>query len=76
MPHISLKLYPGRTEEMKANLAKAVQKALVEESGCWKESDVSVSVEEIGPDTFEKDVKASFQKEQLALDSDYINFRD
>ena len=32
MPHISVKLYPGKSEEMKENLAKAVRKALAEES--------------------------------------------
>ena len=34
MPHISVKLYPGKSEEMKENLAKAVRKALAEESRC------------------------------------------
>ena len=30
MPHINIKLYPGKSEEMKERLAKAVRKAMVE----------------------------------------------
>ena len=36
MPHINVKLYAGKSEEMKEKLAKAVRKALAEESGVWK----------------------------------------
>ena len=75
MPHLNLKLYPGRTEEMKENLARAIRKALAEESGVWSEDDISVSVEEIGPDDFEAATKASFKEEELLFDSKYINFK-
>lgn len=74
MPHINLKLYPGRSPEMKENLAKAIRKALAEESGVWQTDDISVSVEEIPADEFEAKAKASFEKEELLLDSKYINF--
>ena len=63
MPHISVKLYPGKSEEMKENLAKAVRKALAEESGVWS------------PDKFEAETKASFKKDELLIDSKYINFK-
>ena len=63
MPHISVKLYPGKSEEMKENLAKAVRKALAEESGVWSPDDISVSMEEIAPDKFEAETKASFKKD-------------
>lgn len=75
MPHINVKLYAGKSEEIKEKLAKAVRKALAEESGVWKESDISVSMEEYSPEEFEAATKASFQKEQLVFDSDYINFK-
>ena len=75
MPHLNLKLYPGRTPEMKENLAKAVRKALAEESGVWQEDDISVSVEEIAPEKFEETAKSSFKEEELLLDSKYINFK-
>ena len=75
MPHLNLKLYPGRTPEMKENLAKAIRKALAEESGVWQPDDISVSVEEIPAEEFEAKAKASFKKEELLLDSKYINFK-
>ena len=75
MPHLNLKLYPGRTPEMKENLAKAIRKALSEESGVWKPEDISVSVEEIPAEEFESVTKASFKEDELLLDSKYINYR-
>lgn len=75
MPHIGVKLYPGKSEELKEKLAKALRKTLAEESGVWKESDISVSMEEYAPDEFEKAAKESFRQEELLLDSDYINFK-
>ena len=75
MPHINVKLYPGRSEEMKEKLAKAVRKALAEESGVWSADDISVSVEEIAPEKFEVETKESFKKDELLLDSKYINFK-
>lgn len=65
MPHINIKLYPGKSEEMKERLAKAVRKAMVEESGVWKESDISVSMEEYGPDEFEKQQRRALKKKNL-----------
>ena len=62
MPHISVKLSPGR-------------KALAEESGVWSPDDISVSMEEIPPDKFEAETKAGFRKEELLIDSKYINFK-
>ena len=57
MPHISVKLYPGRSQEMKENLAHKLQECLASESGCWSNDDISVSFEEIGPEGFEETVK-------------------
>lgn len=46
MPHIIVKLYPGRQEEAKQALARRITRAVVEETGC-KESAVSIALEEI-----------------------------
>ena len=48
MPHVILKLYQGRSEQQKADLADAVAKAVVEKAGC-KDSAVSVAIEEYDP---------------------------
>ena len=69
MPHISVKLYPGRSQEMKENLAHKLQECLASESGCWSNDDISVSFEEIGPDGFEETVKKAMKPEEMILTS-------
>jgi len=46
MPHIIVKLYPGRSEQQKHELTKKIVKNVVETTEC-KESVVSVAFEEI-----------------------------
>ena len=72
MPHISVKLYPGRSQEMKENLAHKLQECLAEESGCWGTKDISVSFEEIGPEGFEDAVKKDLKPEVLILTSEFV----
>ncbi|MFX0203002.1 MAG: tautomerase family protein [Candidatus Hodarchaeota archaeon] len=46
MPHIIVKLYPGRTEEQKKQLANEIVKDVVEITKC-EEKVVSVAFEEV-----------------------------
>lgn len=46
MPHISVKLYPGRSEQQKVRLAEQIVKDVVSILECGEES-VSVAIEEI-----------------------------
>ena len=55
MPHIIVKLYPGRTEEQKKNLAEAITKDVVSIVKC-EEKSVSVAIEEISPDEWAEKV--------------------
>ena len=48
MPHIIVKLYPGRSEEQKAQLAETITKDAVTIAKC-DESPVSVAIEEVKP---------------------------
>jgi 4-oxalocrotonate tautomerase len=48
MPHVILKLWSGKPEAMKARLADAVTKAVMESTG-YGEDSVSVSLEEFAP---------------------------
>ena len=48
MPHIIVKLYPGRTEDQKNQLAAKIVKDVVEISRC-EEKVVSVAFEEVDP---------------------------
>lgn len=55
MPHVIVKLYPGRTEQQKVQLAKEIARDVVSIAGC-KNTSVSVSIEEISPDNWAEDV--------------------
>lgn len=46
MPHVSVKLWPGRSEEEKKQLAEAITEAVVRFTGA-SESSVSVSIEDV-----------------------------
>jgi len=48
MPHIIVKMYPGRTEQQKRQLTDAIVKDVVTFAGVG-ESSVSVAIEEISP---------------------------
>ncbi len=48
MPHVIVKLYAGRSEEQKQDLAAAIAKNVVEITEC-KEASVSVAIEEFEP---------------------------
>jgi 4-oxalocrotonate tautomerase len=49
MPHIIVKLYPGRSDEQKTRLAKEIVKDVVDIAGC-EEKSVSIAFEEIKPE--------------------------
>ncbi len=49
MPHVIVKLYPGRTEEQKTRLADELVRSVVEIAKCAEKS-VSVAIEEVAPE--------------------------
>jgi len=49
MPHVIVKLYPGRTAEQKKRLADEIVRAVVDIAKCAEKS-VSVAIEEVHPD--------------------------
>jgi 4-oxalocrotonate tautomerase len=49
MPHVSIKMFPGRSEEQKARLAEEVTKAVMKAIGC-PDSSLSVTIEDVAPD--------------------------
>jgi 4-oxalocrotonate tautomerase len=48
MPHVIVKFYKGRTEDVKLQLAKRIVKDVMEATGC-EEKVVSVAFEEFDP---------------------------
>ncbi|MGI6386212.1 MAG: tautomerase family protein [Desulfomonilia bacterium] len=55
MPHVIVKLYPGRSEEQKKQLAQVIAQDVVAIIQC-EEKSVSVAFEEIDPDQWPEQV--------------------
>ena len=55
MPHVVVKLLPGRTEQQKAQVAAAIVKDLVTIANATEES-VSVAIEEVPADDWDEKV--------------------
>ena len=55
MPHVIVKLYPGRSDQQKTRLAEEIAKDVVAIAGC-KEKSVSVAFEEIKPEDWAEKV--------------------
>ncbi len=55
MPHVIVKLYPGRSEQQKTRLAEQIVKDVVSIIKCGEES-VSVAIEEIKPEDWAEKV--------------------
>jgi 4-oxalocrotonate tautomerase len=55
MPHVTVKLYPGRTEEQKKRLAEAITKDIVAIAKC-EEKSVSVAIEDVDPNQWAEKV--------------------
>ncbi|WP_348675186.1 tautomerase family protein [uncultured Abyssibacter sp.] len=48
MPHVIVKLWPGKSEDQKQRLADAITRDVMQELGCGPDS-VSVAMEEVDP---------------------------
>ena len=55
MPHVIVKLYPGRSEQQKNRLAEEIVKDIVAIANCEEEA-VSVAIEEIRPEDWAEKV--------------------
>jgi 4-oxalocrotonate tautomerase len=55
MPHIIVKLYPGRSEEQKTQLTEAIVRDVIAIAKC-EEKSVSVAIEEIKPEAWAETV--------------------
>ncbi|MGL9727233.1 tautomerase family protein [Enterococcus sp. DIV0756] len=70
MPHLSVKLYPGRTEEVKQDLANKLQDFVVKELGCDPKV-VSVSFKEIEADKWKDVIDDEIAGEEIYIESDF-----
>jgi 4-oxalocrotonate tautomerase len=55
MPHVIVKLYPGRSEHQKTRLAEEIVKDVVDIAKC-EEKSVSVAIDEIKPEDWAEKV--------------------
>lgn len=55
MPHITIKAYPGKSDEQKERLAEAITRAVMEIYGS-AEASISVSVEDVARDLWKATV--------------------
>jgi 4-oxalocrotonate tautomerase len=55
MPHVSVKMYPGRSEKEKAELAEAIAQDVMDIIGAGRSS-ISVAIEEISPQEWKEKV--------------------
>jgi 4-oxalocrotonate tautomerase len=55
MPHVIVKLYPGRSEEEKSRLAAEIVKDVMAIARC-KEESVSVAIEDVAPEDWTEKV--------------------
>jgi 4-oxalocrotonate tautomerase len=55
MPHVIIKLYPGRSEEQKKQLTDAIVRNVIAIAKC-EEKSVSVAIEEVEPDAWPEKV--------------------
>jgi 4-oxalocrotonate tautomerase len=77
MPHIIVKMYPGRTVEQKNKLAQAIADSIVQIAKC-EEKTVSVAVEEIAPEKWAETVYRPYilgKEETLVIKPGYNPFK-
>lgn len=55
MPHVEIKCYPGRTEEVKQRCAEKIASDIAETLGC-NLSSVSVAIKEVPQDSWKTEV--------------------
>jgi 4-oxalocrotonate tautomerase len=55
MPHVIVKLWPGKSDEQKRRLARRITKSVMDVFDCGEES-VSVGFEEVGSQDWKKKV--------------------
>ena len=67
MPHIAIKMYPGRSEELKKEIAVKTRDFLAQEMG-MEEKFFSVSVEDIEKDQWQEEVVDKIAKDDLYVE--------
>lgn len=67
MPHITISMYPGRTDEVKKEMARNTKEYFVKLNGV-PEGSVSVSIEEICPEDFETEISKRLNENNILVE--------
>ncbi|HHW94674.1 MAG TPA: Tautomerase enzyme [Mogibacterium sp.] len=67
MPHITISMYPGRSDEVKKEMARNTKEYFVKLNGV-PESSVSVSIEEVSPDVFETEMTKRLNENNVLVE--------
>ncbi len=70
MPHIAIKMYPGRSEEVKKELAEKTRDFLMNEMN-MEAKYFSVSVEDIEKDKWQEEVVDKISPDDLYVEADF-----
>ena len=70
MPHLSVRLYPGRSKEVKQEFANKLQDLVVKELGC-EPNVVSVSLKEIEKDKWNDVIEDEIAGEDVYIEADF-----
>ena len=70
MPHISIKMYPGRSEDVKKDIAVKTRDFLVEEMGMDAKY-FSVSVEEVEKEKWQEEVVDKIDGKDLYVEANF-----
>lgn len=70
MPHIAIKMYPGRDEEKKKNLAEMTRDLVMKELNMDAKY-ISVSVEEVQQEKWESEVVDKIAEKDLYVKADF-----
>lgn len=70
MPHLSVRMYPGRSEEVKHALAEKLQDFIVKELGC-EPNVVSVSFKEIEAERWKEVIDEEIAGEEVYVEADF-----
>ena len=70
MPHLSVRLYPGRSKEVKQEFANKLQDLVVKELGC-EPNVVSVSFKEIEKDKWNDVIEDELAGEDVYIEAEF-----
>ncbi len=71
MPHINVKMFPGRSEDQKKELADKLRQCAQESLGCPAEV-LSVSVEDVNPESWNSEVGETIPEDKIYSGDMYV----